>query len=134
MNSLKKLRHLATAFSLASFVAILATACGSSDDNPNPDIVGDSGIPTTDATKDTTTPSDTTTPTDTNVGETTTTDTFVADGADTTPWDAASGLCFPGDPTNEIQFLDHCTDSTCIPYDNSKLTKLGAGGTLPPLP
>lgn len=131
MNTSKKLRHLVSALTLAAFGAVLGTACGSSDDNPNPDIVGDSGIPTTDSAKDTTT-TDTGSPTDTTPGDSVVSET-VADSTDAS-WNPDSGVCYPGDPTTDIQFLDKCTSATCIPYDNSKLTKLGAGGTLPPLP
>jgi hypothetical protein len=41
--------------------------------------------------------------------------------------------CFSCAPTKDDEFLNHCTDATCNPYDNSKLTKL-TNGTLPPIP
>jgi hypothetical protein len=126
-----KLRHVVSALTAGAFAVILATACSSSDDNPNPDIVGDSAIPTTDTAKDTTT-TDTATSIDTLVSDSPPSET-VADSSDA-KWDPDSGACFPGDPTTDIEFFDKCTSATCIPYDNSKLTKLGPGGTLPALP
>ena len=132
MKTHQQLRHLASALTLAAFATVLATACGSSDDNPNPDIVGDSGIATTDSAKDTTTTTDTSSGSDTTPGDSVVSET-VADSTDAS-WDPDSGLCFPGDPTTDIQFFDKCTSATCIPYDNKKLTKLNADGTLPALP
>jgi hypothetical protein len=42
--------------------------------------------------------------------------------------------CFKCAPATDEQFLNHCTTAGCVPYDNSTLTQLGTGGTLPPLP
>jgi hypothetical protein len=41
--------------------------------------------------------------------------------------------CFSCAPTKDEEFLNHCTDATCNPYDNSKLTKL-TNGHLPAIP
>lgn len=42
--------------------------------------------------------------------------------------------CWNCTPTNDNQFLNHCSSATCVGYDNSQLTRLQDGGTLPPLP
>ena len=41
--------------------------------------------------------------------------------------------CFCGDPDKNEDFLNQCTEATCNPYDNSKLTKI-KDGKLPALP
>jgi hypothetical protein len=46
---------------------------------------------------------------------------------------APSG-CFQCTPTTDQEFLSGCTDSTCIPFDNKRLTNLSPDGTLKPLP
>ena len=42
--------------------------------------------------------------------------------------------CFTCTPTDESQILSHCTDSTCVPFDNNRLTLVGSDGGLRPLP
>jgi len=42
--------------------------------------------------------------------------------------------CFACTPSNESEILSHCTDSTCVPFDNSRLTLMGSDGGLRPLP
>jgi|GEM_PF-1686674 len=42
--------------------------------------------------------------------------------------------CYACQPANENQVLASCTDSTCIPFDNGRLTNLNSDGTLKPLP
>ena len=42
--------------------------------------------------------------------------------------------CFSCTPNDESQILSHCTDSTCVPFDNNRLTLLGDDGGLRPLP
>jgi hypothetical protein len=42
--------------------------------------------------------------------------------------------CFQCTPTADQEFLSSCTDSTCIPFDNRRLSNLGPDGTLKPLP
>jgi hypothetical protein len=42
--------------------------------------------------------------------------------------------CFKCAPTNSLQLLNHCTDATCVYFDNKTLTKLNADGSRPPLP
>jgi hypothetical protein len=45
----------------------------------------------------------------------------------------ASG-CFSCAPTNESEILSQCTNTVCVPFDNKRLTLLGADGGLRPLP
>lgn len=42
--------------------------------------------------------------------------------------------CYLCAPTTEQQILAGCTDSTCVPFDNSRLTNLNVDGTLKALP
>jgi len=42
--------------------------------------------------------------------------------------------CFTCTPTDESQILFHCTDSTCVPFDNTRLTLVGSDGGFRPLP
>ncbi len=42
--------------------------------------------------------------------------------------------CYACKPTTLPQFLNHCTDSTCVPFDNAARLPLYKNGTLPPLP
>jgi hypothetical protein len=42
--------------------------------------------------------------------------------------------CFACTPSDEFQILSHCTDSTCVPFDNNRLTLMGGDGGLRPLP
>ena len=42
--------------------------------------------------------------------------------------------CLCEQPKSDEQFLNHCSAATCSPFDNKKLSKLKADGTLPPLP
>lgn len=44
--------------------------------------------------------------------------------------------CWACAPTNDDQFLNHCTDATCEPFvnDTTSLPLLNADGSLPPLP
>ena len=44
------------------------------------------------------------------------------------------GGCFLCIASSESQILSHCTDSTCVPFDNNRLTLLGDNGALRPLP
>jgi hypothetical protein len=41
--------------------------------------------------------------------------------------------CYKCAPTTSVQVLTACTDVTCVPFDNSKLTKM-VNGALPALP
>jgi hypothetical protein len=43
------------------------------------------------------------------------------------------GGCWSCVPTSDKELLNACTDG-CIPFDNSRVTKLPADGVLPPLP
>jgi len=42
--------------------------------------------------------------------------------------------CWACTPTTRDQFLNGCTNATCVPFDNGRVTKLPADGTLPPVP
>lgn len=43
--------------------------------------------------------------------------------------------CFSCPPSAQAEFLNACTDSACIPYDNGPLADLLLeGGTVPPVP
>jgi hypothetical protein len=47
----------------------------------------------------------------------------------------AADNCYACTPQTSTQFLNACTSSACVPFDDhARLTKLTAGGTLPPLP
>ncbi|WNG56361.1 hypothetical protein F0U59_17520 [Archangium gephyra] len=41
--------------------------------------------------------------------------------------------CFLGEPSSEEQFLNRCTNSQCIPFDNCARLGLCNGAALPPL-
>jgi len=49
------------------------------------------------------------------------------------PCQGPSG-CYACKPVNEDQVLASCTDSTCIPFENRRLTNLNPDGTLKALP
>lgn len=42
--------------------------------------------------------------------------------------------CYACPPTTETEIVSQCTDSLCVPFDNSRVTLLGADGRLRPLP
>lgn len=54
--------------------------------------------------------------------------------ADVTVSCLAQSGCFQCTPTTDPEILSSCTDSTCIPFDNKRLTNLGPDGTLKALP
>ncbi|MDC3953993.1 hypothetical protein [Polyangium jinanense] len=41
--------------------------------------------------------------------------------------------CFSGEPTNDEQYLNKCTDATCVDFDNCARLGLCNGAALPPL-
>lgn len=43
------------------------------------------------------------------------------------------GGCFSCTPSNEAEILSHCTDTTCVPFDNKRLTLMADDGSLRPL-
>ena len=55
-------------------------------------------------------------------------------GADTALVCHVPGGCFQCTPVTDPEFLSACTDSTCIPFDNSRLTNVNYDGTLKLLP
>jgi hypothetical protein len=44
------------------------------------------------------------------------------------------GGCYACTPTSEEQIVSQCTDSTCVPFDNARVTLLAPDGHLRPLP
>jgi hypothetical protein len=47
----------------------------------------------------------------------------------------AGGECYPCKPATDPQFLNACTDSTCVPFDDkARVSKLPLDGALPPVP
>lgn len=57
-----------------------------------------------------------------------------ATGALPAPSCTGPGGCFACTPTTEEQIASLCTDSTCVPFDNARVTLLTADGHLRPLP
>ena len=54
--------------------------------------------------------------------------------ADTAEGCSGPNACFVCTPSNESEILSHCTDSTCVPFDNNRLMLMGSDGALRPLP
>jgi hypothetical protein len=48
-------------------------------------------------------------------------------------WDASSGQCFACTPMDNSMLLNACT-SGCIPFDETRVTKLYSDGGVPPVP
>jgi hypothetical protein len=42
--------------------------------------------------------------------------------------------CYACAPATSPQFANACTNSTCVPFDDTRLTNLLADGALPPVP
>jgi hypothetical protein len=42
--------------------------------------------------------------------------------------------CYACAPTTSAQFANACTNSTCVPFDDTRLTNLLLDGALPPVP
>ncbi len=42
--------------------------------------------------------------------------------------------CYACTPTTSAQFANACTNSTCVPFDDTRLTNLLPDGALPPVP
>lgn len=53
---------------------------------------------------------------------------------DTAPVCQIPGGCFRCTPSTDPEFFSACTESTCIPFDNRRVTNLNPDGTLKPLP
>jgi hypothetical protein len=47
---------------------------------------------------------------------------------------SGAGGCYSGEPKQTSQYLNHCTDSECEPFDNKARLPLLDGDKLPPLP
>lgn len=73
---------------------------------------------------------------DTGTVETSTEETAVDTGTPDTAGCVGDGGCFNCKPTTNEQFLNHCSGSSCSPFDNK--TRIPAatwdGGKLPPVP
>jgi len=48
--------------------------------------------------------------------------------------DAGAAGCFQCAPVQLEDFLNACTDATCVAFDNAARLPLFTGGSLPPLP
>lgn len=55
-------------------------------------------------------------------------------GSDGVPSCQGKTGCYQCTPATDFELLTGCTDSTCIPFDNTRLTNLNTDGTLKPLP
>jgi hypothetical protein len=42
--------------------------------------------------------------------------------------------CWACAPESRLEFLNACTNATCVPFDQARVTKLSPDGTLPPVP
>ncbi len=58
----------------------------------------------------------------------------VATSSDTADSCQGPAGCYACQPSNDDQVQAACTDSTCIPFDNKRVTTLNPDGTLKPLP
>lgn len=120
-------RQLLALLALSAGLVTLGIACDSSDDNPEP-------------TYDPTQPDDGKGGSggDGNGGSGGSDDDGGAggqgdDGGEDC-WQTEPRVCFQCEPETNAEFLDACTDSQCVPYDNSKLSMLLPDGKVPPLP
>lgn len=123
-------------------VGAFASACSSSNSNPQPPpvyTVGSDASTIADATADgqpdaptDSPPPDAESPPDAGDGSP---DALAAPDApfeDAAACTADSG-CWSCTPTTEPQFLNQCTSSTCVPFDNLSRLPGYDGGALPPL-
>ena len=126
-----KLAHRAS----LAFVLVAASLTGCSGNN-TPDGGNDaSDIATNDVVRNDVTTADgsdvvTTTDGDTDVVET---DAQTDVPTDTTGC-TGDGGCWACAPTTDLQYLNHCTGSSCSHFDNTRATRLQPDGGLPPLP
>lgn len=50
-------------------------------------------------------------------------------------YDPASGKCYPCAPQNDPQFLNACTGSLCVPFDDkARVPRFNPDGSLPTVP
>jgi hypothetical protein len=109
----------------APLLAGLAFVACSSSSDPEPPTTFKNDTGTAETAADTGTP-----PSET--GDETAVDTGTPDTAGC----VGDGGCFSCKPTTNEQFLDHCSGSSCSPFDNK--TRIPAatwdGGALPPVP
>lgn len=54
-------------------------------------------------------------------------------GVDCSAWNPATGECFPCAAQNQLQLLNACTGSMCVPFDESRVTKI-MDGSFPAVP
>jgi hypothetical protein len=57
-----------------------------------------------------------------------------AASADVTVSCQAPSGCFQCTASSDLELITACSDSTCVPFDNKRLTNLNPDGTLKPLP
>lgn len=121
------------AFVITAFVG----ACSSGNSNPTPPVYtvdGDAST-TTDATSGQSDATGTTTPDAGSPPEAG--DSSPEASLDASPLDAAACTadsgCWTCTPTTALQFLNQCTASTCVPFDNLARLPNYDGGALPPL-
>jgi hypothetical protein len=48
--------------------------------------------------------------------------------------DSSNGSCYACLPATTPEFLNACTNSSCVPFDDSRVTGLLPDGGLPPVP
>jgi len=48
--------------------------------------------------------------------------------------DSANGACYSCAPKTTPDFLNACTNSGCVPFDDTRVTRLPPDGGLPPVP
>ena len=103
-------RSIALAPLAAAALALALAACGGGDDtNPRPDTNFTTGSVT-------------------SASSTVTTGTGGQQNCD------GPNGCYNCAPTTNDQFLNACTDATCVPFDNERRLPRYNGGDLPPIP
>ena len=54
-------------------------------------------------------------------------------GVDCSAWTPATGECYACPAENQLQLLNSCTGSMCVPFDESRVTKI-VDGSFPAVP
>ncbi|MDC0745777.1 hypothetical protein [Polyangium mundeleinium] len=57
----------------------------------------------------------------------------LAGGSSSSSGSGGGEACFSGEPSNDEQYLNQCTDATCVEFDNCARLGLCDGAALPPL-
>ncbi len=117
---------MTVALAALSVAFVSVQACSSDGGNPTPSnpVDGDSGADTSVA--------DTGGNADTGSSPDTTPSDGGGDAADAS-WNPEAGVCFPGTPTKNLEFLNACTTADHLTWTGA-LPKKNADGTLPALP